>query len=140
RNAWAGGTTCENFTGARSVPICSSLRAIGSDCATRAINSPDVDLSTANLRRKSDVGYGLIGDRHRSAGRNRFEEIFGHELRHSDATVRRWIARQITGVHADTVDNQHEVGHARDLDLRPQRIIAVNRHAWTHDATGLAHE
>src|SRR5437016_4449670 len=106
-----------------------------------AISGSGKTFSTAaNFRRKSGVGYGLIGDGHRSAGGNRFEEIFGHELRHSDAAVRRWIARQITGVHADTVDNAHEVGHGRALEMRPRRFFVVNRDVWHHDITGIVNE
>src|ERR1700736_3742595 len=132
--------TCENFTGARFVSICSSLRAIGSLCATRSSNSPDVDLSTANFRRKSGVGYGLIGDRDRSPGGNRLEETLGHELRHPNATVRCGIAWQITRVHSDTIDDAHEERHRRAFEMRARGLFIVHGNVRHHDISGVVNE
>ena len=132
--------TCENFTGARFVSICSSLRAIGSDCATCSSNSPAIDLSTANFRRKSRVGYGLIRDRDRSTGRKRLEEILRHELRHPNATVRCGIARQITGVHSDTIDDPHKKRHGGAFEMRARGLLIIHGNVRHHDISGIINE
>src|ERR1700736_5285901 len=125
RNACAGSITCENFTCARALSICSSLRAIGSALATSAGNSLDIDLTTANVRRKRAKHQSLraesarksIGNRDRRSCGNGSEEILGHEFRHPNAAVRCGIARKIARVHAGAAHDAHKIGHGRALEM-----------------------
>jgi hypothetical protein len=82
----------------------------------------------------------LIRDHDRSTGRNRLEEILRHKLRHPNATVGCGIARQITRVHSDTIDNAHEERHRRAFKMRARRLFVVHRNVRHHHVAGVVNE
>src|SRR5437016_537549 len=98
---------------------------------------------TALCRRVADRAstergdYNLIRDRDRSPAGNGLEEILGHELRHSNATVRCGIARQITGVHSNTIDDAHEERHRRAFKMRSWRFFIVHGNVRHYDVAGV---
>src|ERR1700730_6430118 len=113
RRACAGWMTWENFIGVRCFAIWSSLRATGSDCATRSSNSLANSFSTVNGRRDLATVQNRtsISDGYRRSDVDRFEKCLGHEFRHSNATVGRGVAGQIAGVEAEFGSDLHVVRH-----------------------------
>ena len=60
----------------------------------------------------------LVSDRDWRADAHRLKEVFRHEFRHPDATVRSRIAR----VHSDSSMNAHKIGHGRALEMSAGRL------------------
>src|SRR5690348_10236425 len=116
----------------------SSLPAIAFDWATRSMSWVASGVSTANFRRNKaklqkvdrallapiisnrakPSGFRLIRNRNRCSDRNRFEKIFGHELRHADAAVRSRIARQVSSVQPEAGSDLHVIRHRRAFEMR----------------------
>src|SRR5689334_2095722 len=66
-----------------------------------------------------------IRDRHWSPGLDRPEEVFGHEFRHPDASMRCRITGKISGVHADSANDSHEIRHGCAFELRAWRLLVL---------------
>src|SRR3954464_13145217 len=88
---------------------------------------------SSKRRRSQAAATKLLHDHYWRAGRYRFEEILGHEFRHSDATVRRWIARQISGVHSDPIDDEHEIRQGHALKMLTRRLFRNDRNVRFHN-------
>src|SRR5581483_352190 len=67
-------------------------------------------------------------------------EVFGHEFRHPDASVRCWIPRQIAGVHACSRNDSHKVGHGRSSEMRARGFgILLYIHIWYDHVACIVH-
>jgi len=64
----------------------------------------------------------------------------GHELRHPNTTVGCGVAREIPGVHADTVDDAHKIRHGGAFEMAARRFLVVHRDVRHHDVTGVVNE
>src|SRR4029077_11099850 len=138
RKACAGWMTWENLTGVRCFVIWSSLRAIDSLCATRSSNSAANSFSTVNGRRDSASVQNRtsICDGYGGSDVDRFEKCLGHEFRHSNTTVRRWVAGQIARMEPEFGSDLHVVRHWRAFEMRARRLRIIHRHVRFHNLAG----
>ena len=72
----------------------------------------------ATLRCRRPAGSSSWRNRDRGSDFDVIEKLFSHELRHSDAAVGGRVTGQIAGMHPDTANDAHEIGHRRAFVMR----------------------
>jgi len=64
----------------------------------------------------------LISDCDWRADADRLKEIFRHEFRHPDATMRSGITREISGMHSNSSMNAHKIRHWGAFEMSAGRL------------------